>query len=200
MFKKLGRHAWKVFRGVKPLYFLIVFLAVCGLTIYSLRQNNLTMVSLRTALYQADKNDINVSQKLDVLQAYVTSHMNTDLSTGPNAAYPPIQLQYTYQRLEAAAQQQVATVNSKLYTEAETYCQQQNPVGFSGRTRVPCVEQYIQQNGAKVSPIPSALYEFDFVSPTWSPDLAGWSLIFSIVLFVLFIASWLTKRWSKQTT
>ncbi|MGD0284456.1 MAG: hypothetical protein ABSB12_02595, partial [Candidatus Saccharimonadales bacterium] len=137
-------------------------------------------------------------QKLDALQAYVTTHMNTNISTGPNAAYPPIQLKYTYQRLNNAQQQQISAVNAKLYTEAEAYCQQLNPISFSGRTRVPCVEQYVQQNGAKVQPIATALYEFDFVSPTWSPDLAGWSLIASIVLFMLFIASWVIRHWSKK--
>jgi hypothetical protein len=156
------------------------------------------MLNLRTALYQADKNNTNISQKLDALQAYVTTHMNTDLSTGPNSVYPPIQLKYTYQSLNNAEQQQVAAINAKLYTAAEAYCQQQNPVSFSGSTRVPCVEQYIQQNGAKAQPIPTALYEFDFVSPTWSPDLAGWSLVASIVLFTLFVTSWITRHWSRK--
>jgi preprotein translocase subunit SecF len=199
MDKKLGSRAWKSFRAIKPIYFLILFLAGCGLTIYALRYNNLTMVNLRTALYQADKNDTNVSQKLDALQSYVTSHMNTDLSTGPNAAYPPIQLQYTYQRLETAEQQRVAAINSKIYTEAQVYCQQQNPVSYYGKARVPCVEQYVeQQHGATAQPIASALYEFDFVSPSWSPDLAGWSLLASILLFILFVTSWVTRRWSGK--
>ena len=156
------------------------------------------MVHLRSALYQADKDNANVSQPLDALQAYVTSHMNTDLSTGPNAVYPPVQLQYTYQRLETAEQQRVAAINSKVYNEAQTYCQQQNPVGFSGRTRVPCVEQYVKQNGATAKPIAAALYEFDFVSPSWSPDLAGWSLLASIFLFISFVTSWAARRWSGK--
>jgi hypothetical protein len=198
MLKKYGRRFWKTFRAIKPIYILILFLISCGLTVYALRANNLTMVNLRSALYQADKSNTNISQKLDALQAYVTTHMNTNLSTGPNAAYPPIQLKYTYQRLNNAQQQQISAVNAKLYTEAEAYCQQLNPISFSGRTRVPCVEQYVQQNGAKVQPIATALYEFDFVSPTWSPDLAGWSLIASIVLFMLFIASWVIRHWSKK--
>jgi preprotein translocase subunit SecF len=196
--KKFGRRGWKIFRTIKPIYILIVFFACCGLTIYALRANNLTMVHLRTALYQADKNNTDVSQKLDTLQAYVTTHMNTDLSTGPNAVYPPIQLQYTYQRLETGEQQQVDVINSKVYTEAQVYCQQQNPVGFSGRTRVPCVEQYVEQNGAIAKPIAAALYEFDFISPSWSPDLAGWSLLASIFLLILFATSWATRRWSGE--
>jgi preprotein translocase subunit SecF len=199
MINKFGRQFLGGFRSIKPIYWLLLFFAACGLSIYSLRANNLTMVHLRTALYQADKNNTDVSQKLNALQAYVTSHMNTDLSTGPNAAYPPIQLQYTYQRLEAAEQQRVTTTNSKVYSQAEIYCQQQNPVSFSGRTRVPCIEQYVEQNGTKVQAISSALYEFDFVSPTWSPDLAGWSILASVILFILFVTSWVTSHWVKAT-
>jgi preprotein translocase subunit SecF len=196
--KKIWRRGWKAFRAIKPIFILLLFLAACGLTVYSLRANNLTMVHLRTALYQADKTNTNVSQKLDTLQAYVTSHMNTDLSTGPNAAYPPIQLQYTYQRLVTAEQQQVAAVNSKVYTAAQVYCQQQNSTSFSGKARVPCVEQYVKQYGGTVQPIPASLYEFDFVSPSWSPDLAGWSLLTSVGLFILFVISWVTRRWSDK--
>jgi hypothetical protein len=197
---KFGRQVWVRFRSIKPIYILLLFFIGCGLSVYALRANNLTMVQLRNALNQADKNNTNVSQKLDALQTYVTTHMNTNLSTGPNAAYPPIQLQYTYQRLENAELQQFATVNVKLYTEAEDYCQIQNPTSFIGKPRVPCVEQYVLQHGSKVQlqPISSALYEFDFVSPSWSPDLAGWSILISIFLFILFVISWTTSHWSKS--
>jgi preprotein translocase subunit SecF len=45
--------------------------------------------------------------------------------------------------------------------------------------------------------IPSALYKFDFVSPTWSPDLAGWSLVLSVLLLVAFIVSFTVDRLVK---
>ncbi len=198
MNKKHLHHIWTKFRAVKPWYFLILFVVSSAFCVNALRQNNLTMVRLRSDVYTTDKNNGDVNTALKNLQAFVVSNMNADLSGGPNAAYPPIQLQYTYQRLETAENQQVAATNAQVYTDAQTYCQQQNPVSFSGRTRVPCVEQYVQQHGATATSIPAALYEFDFISPRWSPDLAGWLLILSIVLFVLFAISGIIRRWLKR--
>lgn len=195
---------WTQVRRIKPWYFLIITVLFAGLSVYELRQNNLNMVSLRAAVYAADKNNGNVNGALKNLQAYVTSHMNTDLSSGPNGAYPPIQLQYTYERLQQAqAQQQLSQTqaNTTLYTQAQTYCQQQDSTDFSGHNRVPCIIQYVQSHGISnftVQTIPPSLYEFDFVSPSWSPDLAGWSLVATSLSFILFIATWQTDRWFKR--
>ncbi|HVO86610.1 MAG TPA: hypothetical protein VMT23_02660 [Candidatus Binatia bacterium] len=161
--------------------FLVIFLISGLVCLTSLRHNNSTMLKLRNEVYTADKNNTDVNAALNNLRDYVYAHMNTNLSTGTNIK-PPIQLKYTYQRLEAAAQQQAS--NSGLYTEAENYCQSVIPgsVSFYGAGRISCVTDYINSHGGKsVAPIPVALYEFDFKSPTWSPDLAGWSLVVVIL-------------------
>lgn len=197
-------HLWTQVRRVKPWYFLIVCILLAGTSIYAQRQNNLKMVQLRSAVYAADKNNGNVNAALMALQAYVTAHMNTNLSSGPNSAYPPIQLQYTYERLQQAqAQQQLNQdqANTQLYTDAENYCQQQDPTDFSGRNRVPCIIQYVQSHGISnftLQAIPVSLYEFNFLSPTWSPDLAGWSLVAAVLALLLFLATWITDRWFKR--
>lgn len=198
MDKKRLHHIWTKFRGIRPWYFLVIALISVGLSIYALRQNNLTMVKLRSAVYAADKNNGDVAGALKNLQAYVTAHMNTNLANGPNGVYPPIQLQYTYQRLEQAAIAQTSNTNQDLYTQAQTYCQQQIPDGFSGRYRITCIEQYIESHGASAATIPTSLYEFDFVSPTWSPDLAGWSILASAFFLLIFIVSWITDRWLRH--
>ncbi len=79
------------------------------------------MVRLRTAVYTADKNNADVVKPLKALQAYVTSHMNTNLSTGNTSVYPPIQLQHTYDRLVKAQEQQQN--NTDLYSQAQAYCE-----------------------------------------------------------------------------
>ena len=163
----------------------------------ALRQNNLEMAHLRDAVYAADKNGGDVQKALQDLQLYVTSHMNTDLSGGPNAPYPPIQLKYTYDRLVTAAGHAASEANSKIYTDAQAYCERQNSVDFSGRNRVPCIQQYVQTHGVSPPTIPDSLYKFAFLSPVWSPDLAGWSLIASILSFVGFIVLWAVTRWLR---
>lgn len=152
------------------------------------------MIRLRQAVYAADKNGGDIETALDNLRHYVYGHMNTDLSSGGNGIKPPIQLKYTYERLQAAEGKRVDADNSKIYTDAQTYCQQQNPTDFSGRNRVPCVTNYVTTHGAKAKAIPVALYQFDFISPSWSPDLAGWSLVVSGVLFIALIASIILNR------
>jgi hypothetical protein len=178
-------------RSVPTWVFLVLFLTSACVSIYALRQNNINMIKLRTAVYEADKNNGDVNTALNNLRKYVYGHMNTNLSSGGNSIKPPIQLKYTYERLQAASQVQANQNNTSLYTEAENYCQGQIPANLSvsGRARVPCVQDYVTTHGASAKTVPSALYKFDFVSPVWSPDLAGWSLVFSFILLLLLIAS-----------
>lgn len=153
----------------------------CIICINGLRTNNLHMVKLRADVYQADKTNGNVQVALTNLQHYVTLHMNTNLTPGHDAVYPPIQLKYTYQRLQAATAQ--PRTNEQVYSDAQTLCEQQNPTDFSGRNRVPCIQRYVSSHGAAAAKeIPDSLYKFDFVSPTWSPDLAGWSAVVTAAL------------------
>src|SRR5665213_1496323 len=101
MNKKQLHHIWTKIRWVKPWYILVLLVITASVSVYSLRQNNLQMVKLREAVYVADKNNTDVSSALEALQAFVTTHMNTNLSSGPSAPYPPVQLEYTYTRLQS---------------------------------------------------------------------------------------------------
>ncbi|HVX48120.1 MAG TPA: hypothetical protein VHA05_02070 [Candidatus Saccharimonadales bacterium] len=199
MDKRQTHHTWTQIRWLKPWYFALLAVIATIICVFALRANNEHMVKLRGAVYSADKNNGDVTGALKDLQAYVTTHMNTDLSNGPTSVYPPIQLKYTYQRLVDA--QQAAQSNSQLYTAAQHYCEQQDPVDFSGHNRVPCIEQYVESHGgSKPQAIPDALYKFDFVSPRWSPDLAGWSLLAAIILWLLFVIDLLISLWFKHYT
>jgi hypothetical protein len=164
----------KAFQPIPLLALTLVFAVVC---IISLRANNDHMGKLRAAVYAADKNNGNVTLALQNLQAYVTHNMNTSLSSGNGSVYPPIQLKYTYQRLLDQESDTVQQSNSGLYTDAQAYCQNEIPSAFSGRTRVPCIEQYIESHDSSLPTVSTSLYEFSFISPKWSPDLAGYSLI-----------------------
>ncbi len=178
-----------VFWNVPRYVFLVLFVASALTSVYALRSNNLTMVELRDKVYEVDKKNGDVNTALNDLRQYVYSHMNTDLSGGNNAIKPPIQLRYTYERLVVEANKEAN--DSGLYTEAANYCQARIPasVSISGRSRISCVQDYILSHGGnRAETIPTALYQFDFVSPTWSPDFAGWSLVLTAVLFLAFIA------------
>lgn len=173
--------------------FLTLFLVSAMVSVFALRHNNETMIQLRNGVYAADKRGEGVEAALTELRTYVYGHMNTDLSSGGNAIKPPIQLKHTYERLALEADKKAN--KSQLYTEAENYCQAKIPASVSGRARVPCVEEYIMGHGGqKAEPVPAGLYQFDFISPSWSPDLAGWSVIASILFFGLSAVTFLRQR------
>lgn len=198
MNKRHLHHLWTKIRLIKPSYVLVLALACTVICIFALRANNEHMVKLRNAVYTADRDDGNVELALQNLQAYVTTHMNTNLNSGNGSVYPPIQLKYTYQRILQSESQAAVNANAGLYTAAQNYCQEQDSTDFSGRNRVPCIEQYVETHDAQLPTVPTALYEFSFISPTWSPDLAGWSLLLSILSWILFIVVLLTDRWFKS--
>ena len=193
--KRRLHHLWTKLRFIKPWHFLVVAVLSAGVCIMALRANNQQMVLLRQAVYNADKNNGDVQKPLKELQAYVTTHMNTNLNAGQNTVYPPIQLKYTYERLVQAQNAQAAEVNAQLYSTAQAVCEQQHPAGVSGSGRIPCIEQYIQSHKPTEQPtIPEALYKFSFASPKWSPDLAGWSMMLAGISFLLSIVTWIIRR------
>lgn len=189
MNKRHLHHTWTRLRKIRPWYFLGLTLVFGTICLVSLRHNNEQMVRLRQAVYTADQQNGDVEGALRSLREYVYSHMNTSLSTGPNSVHPPIQLKYTYERLQAAQEAQLAQTNSSLYNDAQKFCESQDSTDFSGRNRVPCIEQYVTAHGAQLSTIPDALYKFDFVAAKWSPDLAGWTLVLTVISSLLFIIS-----------
>jgi hypothetical protein len=167
---------------VKARYFLVAALVFGAISVIALRNNNHHMSHLRQAVFTADEQNGDTETALENLRAYVTAHMNTSLTAASNGVYPPIQLKYTYSRLVQAAGSQASSSNNSVYADAQKACEAQIPTGFSGRYRLDCIEQYVEAHGgAPVSSIPDSLYKFDFISPTWSPDLAGLSLLATVL-------------------
>lgn len=194
--RKLHHYQTKI-KWLKPWYFLILAVILGVICIFALRANNQHMLELKNAVYSADKNNTDVKKPLQELQAYVTSHMNTDLATGKGAVYPPIQLKYTYDRLIAAQSDAAAAANAKLYTDAQHYCESKNSSDFSGRNRVPCIEQYVQTHDTQLQTIPQDLYKFSFGSPKWSPDLAGWTMVLAVLSLFAFALTLILKLITK---
>lgn len=199
MDKRSLHYLWTQIRPVRTAYLLAAGLLFAVIGVVGLRSNNLTMVHYRDAVYQADKQDGDVEQALRNLRSYVAAHMNTELSTA-NGVYPPIQLKYTYERLKRAEQDRVDAINSKVYTDAQKHCEALYPNSFSGGPRVPCITEYVKAHGTTVHNVPDAQYKFDFVSPRWSPDIAGWSLAFSALFLALAALRFALGKWLKNAT
>jgi preprotein translocase subunit SecF len=172
--------------------FFILFIICALVCVMALRHNNETMVKLRQQIYAADQSGNGVDEALNKLRAYVYSHMNTDLKTGNGSIKEPIQLKYTYERAQQAESARIKAINDSIRPSAESACNAQHPVDTQTLTN--CVQDYISKHGGqREQPVPPALYQFDFVSPTWSPDLAGFSMIAAFAFFGAFLIALAVK-------
>lgn len=200
MNKRHLHHTWKILRKVHYWYFLLAAVACLATGVYALRQNNLGAVRLREQVLEVDKQNGDIEAALRELRSYIYSHMNTSLASS-TSAYPPIQLKYRYERLVKAEQARVDAANkgNTVYNDAQVYCEKTQPQSFYGAGRLGCIQSYIDSHpaGAVVTAnqIPDSLYKFDFVSPVWSPDLAGWSLVLGGICLLLFVVRFGLELW-----
>lgn len=198
MNKRKLNHQYKRIKPIKAWPFLVLSLFFLAIGIYSLRQNNYEMIRLRDAVVEADKKGGDVEKALMELREHVHGHMNTNLSSGDFAVKPPIQLKARYDKLASAEAARAKEQNKVIQAKAESTCAAQYPgVGFNS-PRVACVAEYMRVNSAQANSVPSELYKFDFVSPRWSPDRAGLSLLASVVLMLLFIIRLVAVWWYKR--
>lgn len=196
MNKRHLHHVWRYIRAVHPWYFLVATIVLGAICLVSLRHNNEQMVRLRDAVYAADKANGDVEGALRDLRSYVYGHMNTSLASGPNAVHPPIQLKYTYERLQAGQQQALGQNNAGLYNQAQQYCDQQG--NLAAGDLINCIDNYAASRGVRLTTIPPSLYKFDFTAAKWSPDLAGWSLVFAVISAILFVFTAAWRWWFKK--
>lgn len=197
MNKRSIRRFTREVRPLNPWYLFAAAVLCFVVSVGSLRHNNVVALQLRDQVLVADKDNGDTETALRNLREYVYAHMNTNLASGPNAIHPPIQLKYRYDRLAQAEKDQVSAQNSKIYTDAQKTCEQQFPTGLSGGGRVPCIQDYVSKHGITEQAIPESLYKFDFVSPFWSPDLAGWTLLAGAILLGLFVIRYILDFWLK---
>jgi preprotein translocase subunit SecF len=188
-------HLWRIYRHASPWYFLTGILVFGSISLIALRHNNEQMVRLRDTVYTADQNNGNVEGALHNLREYIYGHMNTSLASGPNAVHPPIQLKYTYERLQQAKEAELSTGDSSLYQAAQAYCDSQSDVGSEV---IACIQQYASDHGVQLASVSPSLYEFDFVSARWSPDLAGWSLLLTAIAALGLLITAPYHWWAKR--
>ena len=174
---------------------LTAFLAIGGL-----RHNNQIMGQLRTAVFLADRDGGDVEAALRRLRDHVIHHMNADLvqnreTTANSQTEKPIQLTYSYYRDSLAAHQttvdQLSPEMAVSLEAARAICEV-DTVPIS--ERLTCLQTETQRLGGtgypQIEPLVKDFYVFDYVSPDWSPDLAGWSIVIFWTVLGLIGASW----------
>lgn len=168
------------------LFILLIIMAFMAATF--LRLNNIDMIRRRDAVLAADKTgDPSITQdRLYELQRYASSHMNSDTGV--------LYLEDQYKRdtqkaIDAASRDD--NPNGNVLALADAACKQRYP-GYS-QAYVACVAE----EQAKYPPSPelvqaatlpsAALYRYGFVSPLWTPDFAGFSVLVCLTLILMMI-------------
>lgn len=187
----------KVKNGIRQLqrvktWQLVIVLILCGLLAATfLRLNNIGMIERRTAVKQADErgNEAAIANNLFSLQRWTASHMNTD----SEAFY----LEHSYRRdVKKATQSQQGSsgVTARIVKEADAICKARFGNTYSSayvlcfaEEQAKLIKKYPRVDVSVKLPNPE-LYRHEFSSPSWSPDFAGWSLLFCglIALVILF--------------
>lgn len=193
--KRITKQAFDWFQGLS-LGVILIFLSLGFLgSIYGLRQNSLKMQELRSAVFTADKTDGDIGAALMDLSNHVVNHMNTDLARNRSLvgvdSEKPIQLAYSYYRDTIDEYLRVTNASSPDHVATLGLARQACEIDTVPITeRLSCIASYTADNGGAtypvVPPLSKDFYVFNFISPRWSPDLAGVSLfLFGLSIFML---------------
>ncbi|MDB5165322.1 MAG: hypothetical protein JWM00_212 [Candidatus Saccharibacteria bacterium] len=194
--KKRVKKNIKQLQRIKTWQLVIVLLLTILIAATFLRLNNIGMLERRDAVYAADKaGDSEIlKNRLYDLQRYVSAHMNAN----PDKIALEGQYERDSQRAKALAEAAGSNnPNGNVYQKAADVC---DPIGRAQGWRWPdpryiaCVDAELSKypattGSAQTIQLPDVnLYYHSFVSPLWSPDFAGWSVIICAVIVVMIIA------------
>lgn len=182
------RRTIKSLQRVKTWQLVILLVLMGFVSATFLRLNNVGMMQRREAVINADKQgdgETTRGRLLD-LQHYTSSHMNT----GQNDVY----LASQYERDKAALIQQASTNNESgevINQKVDAICKPQ----FSGYNQgyVDCFAREYAKYAPGSDPVSQVKmpdpdrYRFVFVSPLWSPDFAGFSLLMCAFIVLLIV-------------
>jgi len=157
-----------------------------------LRSNNTRSGELYLLVQAADESNVGINQALMNLQQHVASHMNASPlpQLGDNA---PVQLSRSFERAKASEAARVTSERERVTQEGIAACEAQ--FGTSQlTTRSQCIADYGASHPVKPErEIIADLYRYDYVSPLWTPDKAGWLVLVAIVLAATLVLRVLSK-------
>ena len=179
---------------------LVILLIMSGfISATFLRLNNVGMVERRESVENADKagDIVNLQQRLYDLQRYVSTHMNADPGR--------IALDHTYKRmydrkLKEFEEEIKNQSNNDTVSKVRAVCDARAQQGGYGRFTTQADPRYINCINEEWAKYPAAKttnlqfeapstepYYHTFVSPIWSADYAGWSLLVTIFIAMIIV-------------
>ena len=180
--KRILKKSIKNLQVVKTWQLVIVLILLLFVTATFLRLNNTGMNARREAVMAADKaGDVNeIRARVYDLQRFSAAHMNA------NTGVFYLQEQYNRDSKQAVEEaSNVSSASARANAEAEAICHPQF-AGWSTAYMQCFLAELAKRPAADKLPevqLPSpSLYRYSFISPAWSPDFAGWSLVACIVI------------------
>lgn len=170
--------------------FVLLLLALVVAATF-LRLNNIGMIERRKAVMVADESGdvITIKNRLVELQRYVATHMNTDMGT--------IYLEGQYKRDSEAANAAAArdsNPNGNIFKKAQEVCAPRySHLGSYSSQYQQCVINEINKypSASQLTSelnLPKAdVYRHSFISPLWSPDFAGFSVLVCLLILIVII-------------
>lgn len=166
---------------------LLVFSGFIAATF--LRLNNIGMVERRSAVITADASGDSekTKERLFDLQSYVASHMNTNMGKG-------VYLEETYKKDVQAAYATAtndSNPNGNIYKKAQDVCRPQ--FDYMSYAYIQCTTSELAKYPASSNLISSVelpkadSYRHNYVSPIWSPDFAGFSVLIFVVILIMIL-------------
>jgi len=184
--KQINRNLRRL-QKVKTWQLIILLLLMGFVSATFLRLNNIGMVQRREAVLTADSvgdEEITISRLYD-LQRYVVDHMNTDLGKG-------IYLESSYRRDVEIAYKEAendTNANGNIYKKVQEVCAPQ--FTYFSYAYIQCTTDELSKYPAAESLVSSVnlpnadSYLHSFISPIWSPDFAGWSVLVCVVILLM---------------
>ena len=179
---------------------LVILLIMSGfISATFLRLNNVGMVERRESVENADKagDIVNLQQRLYDLQRYVSTHMTADPGK--------IALDHTYKqmydrKLKEFEEEIKNQSNNDTVSKVRAVCDARAQQGGYGRFTTQADPRYINCINEKWAKYPASKatnlqfeapstepYYHTFVSPIWSADYAGWSLLVTIFIAMIIV-------------
>lgn len=178
----------KRLQAVRTWQLCIILILTVVVAATFLRMNNTGMVARRNAVTAADKSgdQAAITNRIYDLQKYSASHMNA--STGV------LYLQEQYNRDTKRALEASSSTSSDMAranAEAEAVCHPQF-YGYSTAYLRCFVDELAKHPAASKLPEASlpnpALYRYNVISPVWSADFAGFSVVACVVIALVILA------------
>ena len=187
--KRNIRKNLKRIQAIKTWQLVVLLLLSLFVSATLLRMNNTSMIQRRDAIEGADKSGDTqeTASRIYDLQRFSAAHMNAD--TG--VFY--LQAQYDRDVKKAVGEASGGGAEGSPQARADAKCNPNLQIHGYSLAYQNCMLEELSKEGQVVDPstitLPNpSLYRYAFTSPIWSPDFAGWSVLFSLLIAVMIVS------------